>query len=328
MTFYLREQVFTSPGTWVCPPTVTWVEVTVVGGGGGSGAMAKGWFYSPRDALGAGGGGAVLRRTVPVGSPVPITVGAGGAGGVPYNSPPAAPVAAPNNAAGQVGGTSAFGSLGPGPVPSIPATTIAAGGGGGGYGGAPPYPPSSIAMTGRYVLPIGGGSGGAGDTSLYYLVNKTSYGSPNHGATGGGAGSMIWIAREHQRTGQYSLSVPGSNPEADAFGFGLYGYGGGGLAHVPVQAGPTSPTSWTLPSPTGKTPVDGGGLPIIRRQNTPVGPYTVWPNDPDGSARANSGGGAGGFYINDPLGVPIPTPPTYTDGVAGASGVVIVRWNE
>lgn len=77
----VQTQLFTAPGTWTNPGTVTQVRVTVVGGGGG--------------AFGGGGGaGGLAAAIVPVSAPVTVTVGAGGAGGT--------------NPAGS-GGTSSFG---------------------------------------------------------------------------------------------------------------------------------------------------------------------------------------------------------------------------
>lgn len=129
MTF--RYQEFTAPGTWTNPGSITQVQVTVVGGGGGGCRVPGIANYGS-----GGGGGAVRTSWVPVSGPVPVTVGAGGTGGSSFPG-------ATN------GGVSCFGPLGPGPVPTIPAGTFAAGGGakGGSSIPAPEYP-------------IGGGAGG------------------------------------------------------------------------------------------------------------------------------------------------------------------------
>lgn len=64
----IQTQIFTAPGTWTCPTTVTQVRVTVIGGGGGGGGTS-----SP-----GGGNGGYAKAIVPVSAPVNITVGGGG----------------------------------------------------------------------------------------------------------------------------------------------------------------------------------------------------------------------------------------------------------
>jgi hypothetical protein len=123
-----KQQTFTSPGTWTCPPTVKSVELLLVGGGGGGSSPVP---------FGIGGGGGVRSRVTPVSAPVPVTVGAGGS-------------------AGSAGGTSAFGPLGPGPIPSIPPTTVAVGGGG---TCAPASLPGSFQS--NFSAPIIGGGNGS-----------------------------------------------------------------------------------------------------------------------------------------------------------------------
>ena len=84
---FSNMQVFTSPGTWTNPGSVTKVKVTVVGGGS-AGAKPVGSAFGP----GGGAGGAAIEVvTIPT-SPVPITRGAGGTGN------------------GGAGGTSSFGA--------------------------------------------------------------------------------------------------------------------------------------------------------------------------------------------------------------------------
>lgn len=313
-TGYNKEERFLSPGTWTCPPTVTWVEVTVVGGGGGSAAFAKEYPYSPGEATGAGGGGAVLVRVVPVSAPVPVTVGAGGTAGATYTQPIPLPVNAPVNINGGVGGTSAFGPLGPGPVPAIPPTTIAAGGGGG--GGQPLAP--DIVRTGVAAPPIGGGAGGG----YFNAMNSNGYGSPSYGMNGGGANATERRYLEDIR--QIAGYTNGPNSFSNfTVGIGFNGFGGGGTSLTTL----TSVTS--LPSTTPMVrAVDGGGSGTQRYQGPPAGPYTFDPAAPVGTAAANTGGGAGGLMATQPIAIPPVAPNSYANGFAGGSGIVIVRYNQ
>ena len=181
------EERFLSPGTWTRPPTVSFVEVLVVGGGGGG----QGALNNPVTGLAyrAGGGGGVRVAWVPVSAPVPVTVGSGGAGGT-Y----------PSTTSGSNGGNSFFGPAGPGPIPAIPSTTIAAGGGAGGG-----QPQTTVST------PIGG-SGGGGSTFGGALGRANWVTSmPNYGTAGSGAGS----------------SNQGGVPGLDLYGFGAGGGGSG-----------------------------------------------------------------------------------------------------
>lgn len=214
------EQVFTSPGTWSWPGRTAWVDVVAVGGGGG------GSGGQPGQAFGGAGGGGVKRAFAPVSGPVPVTVGAGGTVGSP--APPIG-----SATAGTVGGTSGFGPLGPGPVPGIPATTVAAGGGGGAGPGAPAVPT------------IGGGTGNGGPTAP---TDVGQNGTLNNGQYGGGALSIGGIRDASFNAPQFDGSVAGSK--------GKYGFGGGGLrADLTYIIGPT-----TVPL-QGFGSRDGGGEP-------------------------------------------------------------------
>lgn len=114
----LQTQLFTAPGTWTNPGSVTSVRVTVTGGGGGGGVS-----NSLSSGAGAGGNGGIAYAsfTIPT-SPVTVTVGAGG------NGKPG-----PGPGTGSAGNTSSFG-------PYISAT---GGAGGPGTAGAPDGAPGS-----------------------------------------------------------------------------------------------------------------------------------------------------------------------------------------
>lgn len=141
----MQTQLFTSPGTWTNPGSVTQVRVTVVGGGGGGGS-----FPGPATGTRGGFGGlAVSTFTIPT-SPVAVTVGTGGAG---------RPGPGPGGV-GSAGNTSSFG-------PFLSAT-------GGGAGGPSPSSPGSPG-TGTISAPalpgglrstaVGATSGGTDDVN-------------------------------------------------------------------------------------------------------------------------------------------------------------------
>lgn len=146
----MYEETFTAPGTWTWPGNVTHVEVLLVGGGGGAGSQAA--PPSPSGYAGHGGGGGVrMVYDIPVSAPVPVTVGAGGAGGTyPANH-------------GSAGGDSAFGPL----SPPIPPTTHKVGGGGGGSAGSGSFSVPPTGPTFTDAPPDGGGGGGAGISATW-----------------------------------------------------------------------------------------------------------------------------------------------------------------
>lgn len=153
----LRQQVFTSPGTWSWPGSVSQVEVVLVGGGGGGTSVAVVGGATNV----AGGGGGYREVLVPVSAPVPVTVGAGGNGG-PNQPGPTISTA---------GGTSSFGP-------------VSVGGGGQGNASAPPTgggaggPGPVTGQPGTYGRPGYDGAGGAQVTNvlegnLYRAANGT-----------------------------------------------------------------------------------------------------------------------------------------------------------
>jgi len=117
----IQTQLFTSPGTFTTPSSVTQVRVTVIGGGGGG-------IYAST-APGDGGYGGLASAICPVtaGVPISVTIGSGGTGG--------------NGAGGQTSGaTSSFGSL-----------VSATGGGTSGGAGSAGSPGSGTVTTGTAI---------------------------------------------------------------------------------------------------------------------------------------------------------------------------------
>ena len=141
----VKSQAFTSNGTWTKPANVENVRVMLIGGGGGGGGGNK---YSPGSSnvptdgahVGAGGGGqsgSYVLIEAPVAADVPVTIGAGGAGGKRQD--------ATASEAGSNGGDTSFGDI-----------AVARGGKGGGPGRTA-FPVLSFDYTAVSVHGVGGG---------------------------------------------------------------------------------------------------------------------------------------------------------------------------
>ena len=146
----IQTQLFTAPGTWTKPSTVTQVRVHVVGGGGGGAGNSS---------SASGGNGGYTVAICPVSAPISITVGTGGAGGT-------GPAIAP----GSSGNTSSFGSL-----------VSCTGGAGGTYPATAGTPGAATITTGTAIttaalagngdsLISGGAGGGSGQPAITYTV--------------------------------------------------------------------------------------------------------------------------------------------------------------
>jgi hypothetical protein len=183
---FSNMQVFTSPGTFTTPATVTQVKVTVVGGGAPGGTGSPTGNYGGGG--GGGGGGAIYVGPVSASTPYAVTVGAasgtssfstlasatGGSGG--SNTP--------TNNAGGGGAAGGAGSAG---------TLQFNGGGGGGGSGSPAG--TGLGGTGGNSLFGGGARSGAGATG----IPGTAYGGGASGssslpvAQGTGAAGVVIV---------------------------------------------------------------------------------------------------------------------------------------
>lgn len=78
--------LFTVSGTFKVPPGVTKIVVEMIGGGGGGGGGGADWNTDFDESSDGGGASAFLQGvlTVTPGQDIPVTVGAGGAGGAVY----------------------------------------------------------------------------------------------------------------------------------------------------------------------------------------------------------------------------------------------------
>lgn len=164
--------VFTSPGTFTTPATVTQIKVTVVGGGGAGGNVNV-------NSGGGGGGGGAAIYVGPVSASTPYAVTVGAAGGT---SSFAALASATGGTAGVSGSPSAIGpgsSGGAGSAGTLQVTGSA------GINSAGPGGSSILGGGGRGVSPgpglAGGNYGGGGG------------GSATSGTGGAGAGGVVIV---------------------------------------------------------------------------------------------------------------------------------------
>lgn len=206
--------VFNSSGTFTPTAAITNADVLVVAGGGGGGG-----YYSG----GGGGAGGLLSFTgqsLVSGTPLTVTVGAGGA----------AATSSPSSSAAQ-GVSSQFGSF-----------TATIGGGRGGNGGTAPGQALRDAGSG------GSGGGGGGDTSPGAAGSATS-GQGNAGGAGangtygykGGGGGGAGTVGASGATGTGGDGVSTYSAWLLATSYGVSGYiaggGGGGAQDTSYGAG-------------------------------------------------------------------------------------------
>jgi len=202
---------YTTAGSysWVCPPGVTVVELTIIsGGGGGSGGDAT-------HAGGGGGAGCCLRRrmTVTPGTSYSIVVGAAGSAGA-------------SGVAGGNGGDSSAMSItltgGQGGTVTVSGSNFVGGGGAfvgpegitGTFSASGAAGATSTYFQSTYVTGSGGGNG----SSVGGRADGGVLDSPVLNAGGGGGGSAMGVG------GGQSLTT-GNQPAATAYGAG--GSGGG-----------------------------------------------------------------------------------------------------
>ncbi len=288
--------VFLDAGDKNSYPNTQTVEVLVVAGGGGGGM----------DIGGGGGGGGVLYSTgytCQIGSPVTVTVGAGGwgapagSGGVRGDGAGPQPGGHQFTISATNGSNSVFGSL----------TAI-----GGGYGGSSYFGYTPNNGYGNNGGSGGGASGYSDGTSSGRNGSGTAGQGYDGGQTagqyysggGGGAGGRGGNGGGEQSHGGPGICYPQMSPY-------FFGAGGGGAGHSATYGGNGGygggggGGSW---SGTGGSGGQGGINPGVAGGN---GTYT-----PGGNAGANTGsGGGGGTHYN------------YNNaGGNGGSGIVIVRY--
>jgi len=242
---------FNSSGTFAAQPKTTdaWVLV-VAGGGGGASSTGSGG--------GAGGHLEVPSHPLPL-SPVPVTVGAGGAAGQFDPAGGLEPVTK-----GQPGNNSVFGA-------AAPLTAIGGGGGVRGISGTPKAGDPGGSGGGGYR----GGNGGTGTPGQ---GNRGGNASPATAGRGGGGGAGA-AGTDVSTPGAEGGATGGAGLSSSITGSPVYRGGGGA-------------------SPDGTEPlayfnggIGGGGNTGLYDPSHPIGPYKT-----DGTANTG-GGGAGGMFI-------------------------------
>ncbi|MEF9291921.1 phage tail protein [Escherichia coli] len=158
---WLNTRVFTSSGTYTPTPGTKRIRVTITGGGGGGGGCKA--ISNNETFFGAGGGagGTVITTLILTKDSYPVTIGAGGAGGVSATN-------------GLKGGDSSFGSV------------IAPGGEGGGKSGVTNTNGGNGGVPSTGGINIIGGNGGDGQSGN---IGISGEGGTSHWGGGGRAGA-------------------------------------------------------------------------------------------------------------------------------------------
>ncbi|HEI2532484.1 TPA: phage tail protein [Escherichia coli] len=158
---WLNTRVFTSSGTYTPTLGTKRIRVTITGGGGGGGGCKA--ISNNETFFGAGGGagGTIISIMTPTQNSYPVTIGAGGAGGVSATN-------------GTSGGNSVFASL------------IAPGGAGGGKVGVTNTNGGNGGVPSTGDIRITGGNGGDGQSGN---ISVSGEGGTSHWGGGGRAGA-------------------------------------------------------------------------------------------------------------------------------------------
>ncbi len=164
---WLNTRVFTSSGTYTPTLGTKRIRVTITGGGGGGGGCKAASNNETFFGAGGGAGGTIISIMTPTQNSYPVTIGAGGAGGVSATN-------------GTRGGNSVFASL------------IAPGGAGGGKSGVTNTNGGNGGVPSTGDINIIGGCGGDGQSGNIGVSGEggTSYwgGGGRAGAGGGVSG--------------------------------------------------------------------------------------------------------------------------------------------
>lgn len=226
------RQFFTASGSWTKPAGAVRVEVHVIGGGGGGGSGRRGAAGTTRCGGGGGGGGGWSTYTFTaanVPATVAVTVGQGGAGGIPRTTDDG------HGFGGDEGGPTSFGSLlqalgGSGGNGGSASNGTGGVGGAGSNMGASGAPASSSGTIGASPAASGGGQGGCSGGGI------TASNSANRGGTAGASVISSYAGGSAGSGGVVNGAAPSDGGSAPA-GIALPGWpGGGGAASITTTA--------------------------------------------------------------------------------------------
>lgn len=281
-------QAFTSSGDFVVPAGVTSVDALIVAGGGGGAAQV----FNATNIMARGGGGAggvIVAESIPV-TPLdtlPVTVGAGGAGGIVDN-----PQTSQLNHS-RAGSNSVFAGF----------TAVGGGGGGIALGVSPTGQGADGGSGGGGTRQNSGGVGtsGQGNDGGDGAPNATDDGGSGGGGYGGAGGNA---AVDKGGVGGIGLALP-------AIGFGgavsagatltLAGGGGGGTFSNSSLGG-----------------ADQGGVAGYGGGNGGTGYFGAGQSAQPNTGSGGGGQGGGGSGINATV--------LGQRGGNGADGIVVIRW--
>ncbi|EMD7495438.1 tail fiber protein [Escherichia coli] len=182
----VNTQVFTSSGTYTPTPGTKRIRVTITGGGGGGGGCKA--YSSSETFFGAGGGagGTIISIMTPTQNSYPVTIGAGGAGGVSATN-------------GTSGGNSVFASL------------IAPGGSGGGKSGVTNTNGGNGGVPSTGDIRITGGHGGDGQSGNIGISGEGGTSYWGGGGRAGAGGGVIGKAYGSGGGGAYDAGYSGTS---------------------------------------------------------------------------------------------------------------------
>ncbi|WP_425354519.1 beta strand repeat-containing protein [Escherichia coli] len=182
----VNTQVFTSSGTYTPTPGTKRIRVTITGGGGGGGGCKA--YSNSETFFGAGGGagGTIISIMTPTQNSYPVTIGAGGAGGVSATN-------------GTSGGNSVFASL------------IAPGGSGGGKSGVTNTNGGNGGVPSTGDIRITGGHGGDGQSGNIGVSGEGGTSYWGGGGRAGAGGGVIGKAYGSGGGGAYDAGYSGTS---------------------------------------------------------------------------------------------------------------------
>ncbi|TII85676.1 tail fiber protein [Escherichia coli] len=182
----VNTQVFTSSGTYTPTPGTKRIRVTITGGGGGGGGCQA--ISNNETFFGAGGGagGTIISIITPTQNSYPVTIGAGGAGGVSATN-------------GTSGGNSVFASL------------IAPGGSGGGKSGVTNTNGGNGGVPSTGDIRITGGHGGDGQSGNIGVSGEGGTSYWGGGGRAGAGGGVIGKAYGSGGGGAYDAGYSGTS---------------------------------------------------------------------------------------------------------------------